>query len=91
MNSHCTASIAIGVQGAVEALGFITVKFPLLVIALFVVACNPAAQKVKAPASIESVTSIENIFGRDQLGRQVSIEESLSRGPTAVIFYRGHW
>lgn len=78
-------------QGGGEALGCSTVKFPLLVITFLLVACNPAAHKVKSPASIEAVTSMENISGRDHLGRQVSIEESLSQGPTAVIFYRGHW
>lgn len=55
-------------------------------------ACDPVAIPVATRVPVEAEPApIPPLEATDHLGRPVSIDAALERGPVALVFYRGFW
>jgi cytochrome oxidase Cu insertion factor (SCO1/SenC/PrrC family) len=54
------------------------------------VSCGLLSTPRRAPGAADSGTAPRFALP-DQNGRQVTLDDLLSKGPAAVVFYRGYW
>jgi hypothetical protein len=66
---------------------------PFLVVAALLAGCGgPVALRVKEQPTLAASAKVAPGFtSRDHLGRPVSLDAALARGPVVLVFYRGHW